>query len=1257
MEQQELDLGRYWRALWDRKVLIGVVMAAGLAAALFFTRVVGTPAEAREAVYLGKATVQIDRAVTGANPAVTSGVTRPTPTGLENHIQLIMSTPVLQRAAAISLGTSFDAAVPASPALLVEVEILRSSAVPRQVARTDVIEISVEATDGITARTRAQAIAQAYGEFLVAEAVKQAKDQLAAVEQSLLAADASPVTAAMADQLAAISAELSSIVQTIEGSSAQLSGQVSPAAISESTLNTVRIQVGAAVQQVSSLSASIDSLIAEVERQNALAVPFQNVPAAIAPLPAELRQVAENITLIAQGLERLEVSDVARRAATDLQSTVLPLRETASSLSASASASALANATTLLASANLALRNVVTAATTAETEVTPAGFSTEPTITRIVQLQAQIGASRITAARLSATLTGAQPASPGIVFESTANESTALAGIMRAIATSLSDVRRTVVASAFSLEKLSTAETRLRTAATDLDTAAGNLRSAASGGLSAPLRQAAQDMTAVATANERTYNAVIRSPDTVLTEVEAQLVANQASAALTTLNATVATLTGVRSVLTDGDAYSASVAAESRVKAVVGVLSPLSDRINTVIASDFAAPLLTVRDGLSAAGTDAARLVAQFVVTDGQPAPSLADRELAATTALSVRTSVDQARATVQSFLPSVRQTESRTSIAALDGRLQSVSDLLRGIGLTLSPETVEANNGLLAGARALQPAASRTATELEAAGKKVEVVTAASTVSVTALSEAQEALGAARSSVQSFRGFAAAVSGTVPATGFQADLDGVGTRVISALDNLDGAMSSLDAVRSDPRIAASERVTAVGARLSAIGENLSSTGMTAATVSSSATALAATERIGDVRVRLTVAATELDRSVADLQAVDRRQLPDGGLEVALVAGRLGTWRSQINAISGRLPTLAATGQTNRDDLLASQAKLQETLLKPAPSGVQTTGSSFELQSAASQTKLLRQRDLQALLGGFIGLLFAVTVVVAMEHFDRRVRRPEDLAGIPAFAVLGVVASGQPKGNPHPPEVTDVPGSPFSETVHLATTNIEARLKEGMNSILVTSARPQEGKTMLAVNLARALSQRGNSVLLVDANLRRPDASEVLDLKGVPGLANALASDTPIEPQVRPFDRFQFLPAGYAKVPPVELFSRHEFGEFIERSRSRYNVVIVDGPPALGFSETPALGRQVSPVLFAVRSGKTPATAVAEAMTVMRSAGATVMGGVLTFARPKTVHHIGSADYVKKKSRRRTALLRFLRNPRPRPQKNTRKAA
>ena len=167
------------------------------------------------------------------------------------------------------------------------------------------------------------------------------------------------------------------------------------------------------------------------------------------------------------------------------------------------------------------------------------------------------------------------------------------------------------------------------------------------------------------------------------------------------------------------------------------------------------------------------------------------------------------------------------------------------------------------------------------------------------------------------------------------------------------------------------------------------------------------------------------------------------------------------------------------------------------------------------------------------------------------------------------------------------------------------RMREGqpLQTVLISSAIPAEGKTVVSTNLAYALvRQRGCRVLLIDADLRSPRVHTLLGAPAAPGLADYLQSTaTEFDITQRSDEEgFCFIPAGNHVTHPSELISSGRMKHFLDQLRPAFDWIIIDSPPALPVADASVLGGLVDGVLLVVRATSTPSEASLRACKELR---------------------------------------------------------
>ena len=187
------------------------------------------------------------------------------------------------------------------------------------------------------------------------------------------------------------------------------------------------------------------------------------------------------------------------------------------------------------------------------------------------------------------------------------------------------------------------------------------------------------------------------------------------------------------------------------------------------------------------------------------------------------------------------------------------------------------------------------------------------------------------------------------------------------------------------------------------------------------------------------------------------------------------------------------------------------------------------------------------------------------------------------------------------------PLSPVAEEYRKLKESLVKRTKKNgfRNTIMVTSATMGEGKSVTSANLAISLAQEfDHTVLLIDADLRRPSLHRLFGLNPEIGLSDCLVEGRDVsEAFIRTgIGRLVFLPAGKPMPNPGELFSSTMMRNIILEMKHRYSdrYVIIDTPPVLPFAETRSLSHSVDGAIVVVKEGQVPLRSVEETVHALR---------------------------------------------------------
>jgi capsular exopolysaccharide synthesis family protein len=194
--------------------------------------------------------------------------------------------------------------------------------------------------------------------------------------------------------------------------------------------------------------------------------------------------------------------------------------------------------------------------------------------------------------------------------------------------------------------------------------------------------------------------------------------------------------------------------------------------------------------------------------------------------------------------------------------------------------------------------------------------------------------------------------------------------------------------------------------------------------------------------------------------------------------------------------------------------------------------------------------------------------------------------------------------------------APESEAYRTLRTNIQfSSVDKPVKSLLVTSSSPGEGKSTTTANLAVVLAQTGQTVIVVDTDLRRPVLHKVFEVPNNTGLTTAiLAGDADhVEAQLQPteIDNLRVLTSGPIPPNPSELLGSQRMGALVQALATLADIVIFDSPPVLAVTDAAVLARQVDGVLLVADAGRTKEHALAAAAGELQKTGGNLLGVAL----------------------------------------------
>lgn len=255
------------------------------------------------------------------------------------------------------------------------------------------------------------------------------------------------------------------------------------------------------------------------------------------------------------------------------------------------------------------------------------------------------------------------------------------------------------------------------------------------------------------------------------------------------------------------------------------------------------------------------------------------------------------------------------------------------------------------------------------------------------------------------------------------------------------------------------------------------------------------------------------------------------------------------------------------------------------------------------------------LLAAAIGLVLACGAAFVIEYLDDTVKTPDDVRQTTDLETLGSVVRIEGESYNTKLVAFREPRSRIAEAYRMLRTNLQfSMIDRPLQTLMITSANPEEGKSITAANVAVVMAQAGKRAVLVDADLRRPVQHQIFGLSNSMGLTSILLDsnirlaetlqDTAVE-------NLQIMTSGPLPPNPSELLGSKRMGNLIEALQKQADIIIFDTPPILPVADATILAARVDGTLLVVDSGHTRRALARRGKEALAGVGATVLGVVI----------------------------------------------
>jgi exopolysaccharide transport family protein len=371
-------------------------------------------------------------------------------------------------------------------------------------------------------------------------------------------------------------------------------------------------------------------------------------------------------------------------------------------------------------------------------------------------------------------------------------------------------------------------------------------------------------------------------------------------------------------------------------------------------------------------------------------------------------------------------------------------------------------------------------------------------------------------------------------------------------------------------------------------------------------------------------------QSVANDVAIAQAHVNSLQASLANIESQSGT-QNQLKVKLASLQSAASAAKSMYEAFLAKLNQTQD------QQGIQTPDARIISKASVPNSPSYPNRMLVLSVALPSGLVLGLLLAFMMERLDsgfRTTHQVETLLGQPVLATIPELTRSEGNEGTNPADkIVDRPLSSYAEAIrglHLALTlsNIDRRPK----IVVVTSAVPSEGKTTVAVSLARLVARSGLKTVIVDGDLRRPTVASSMGL-GRPksGITEAVTRAKTLEECLLkdPKSDALVLPCAEKPVSPSDLLSSQALKHLISALGTGFDFVIIDSAPILPVNDTKILAQVADSLLFVTRWEKTPREAVGNAIRSLLDIHAPIAGVALTRADMKRFQYYsyGYQDY------------------------------
>jgi len=255
-----------------------------------------------------------------------------------------------------------------------------------------------------------------------------------------------------------------------------------------------------------------------------------------------------------------------------------------------------------------------------------------------------------------------------------------------------------------------------------------------------------------------------------------------------------------------------------------------------------------------------------------------------------------------------------------------------------------------------------------------------------------------------------------------------------------------------------------------------------------------------------------------------------------------------------------------------------------------------------------------------VGLVGGTAVAFLFENLDTTLHTTKQIVDVAKLSALGMI----PTVRKRPRSTIFNSNSPQEEAFRRLRTNLLTFDHERpLQTLLIASAEPDEGKSTIVANLACSLAKSGRKVIVVDGDLRMPSLHQIFDLPNQVGLSSVLEQKVPLNKAVQDTNYLgvQVLTSGPLPANPAELLASPQMTALVEHLGQQFDMILLDSPALLAVTDAAVLARTVDGVVLVVRRAQTRQEAVQSAHQQLINVKARPVGVVVNQAEQDGSYH------------------------------------